>query len=32
MYADRDRYYGDPDFVSVRLEGLLAADYLDARA
>jgi gamma-glutamyltranspeptidase/glutathione hydrolase len=32
MYADRDRYYGDPDFVSVPMEGLLAADYLDARA
>jgi gamma-glutamyltranspeptidase / glutathione hydrolase len=32
MYADRDRYYGDPDFVAVPMEGLLAADYLDARA
>jgi len=32
MYADRDRYYGDPDFVSVPMEGLLAGDYLDARA
>jgi gamma-glutamyltranspeptidase/glutathione hydrolase len=32
MYADRDRYYGDPDFVSVPMEGLLAPDYLDARA
>ncbi len=32
MYADRDRYYGDPDFVSVPMDGLLAADYLDARA
>ena len=32
MYADRDRYYGDPDFVSVPMEGLLAANYLDARA
>jgi gamma-glutamyltranspeptidase/glutathione hydrolase len=32
MYADRDRYYGDPDYVSVPMEGLLAADYLDARA
>lgn len=32
MYADRDRYYGDPDFVSVPMEGLLAADYLDGRA
>jgi gamma-glutamyltranspeptidase / glutathione hydrolase len=32
MYADRDRYYGDPDFVEVPMEGLLAPDYLDARA
>ncbi|HZZ30454.1 MAG TPA: gamma-glutamyltransferase, partial [Phenylobacterium sp.] len=32
MYADRDRYYGDPDFISVPMEGLLAPDYLDARA
>jgi gamma-glutamyltranspeptidase/glutathione hydrolase len=32
MYADRDRYYGDPDFVDVPMEGLLAPDYLDARA
>ncbi|WP_394762287.1 gamma-glutamyltransferase family protein [Phenylobacterium sp.] len=32
MYADRDRFYGDPDFVSVPMAGLLAADYLDARA
>jgi gamma-glutamyltranspeptidase/glutathione hydrolase len=32
MYADRDRYYGDPDFVSVPMEGLLAGEYLDARA
>ncbi|MGH6963470.1 MAG: gamma-glutamyltransferase family protein [Phenylobacterium sp.] len=32
MYADRDRYYGDPDFVDVPMEGLLAKDYLDARA
>ncbi len=32
MYADRDRYYGDPDFVSVPMDGLLAPDYLDARA
>jgi gamma-glutamyltranspeptidase/glutathione hydrolase len=31
-YADRDRYYGDPDFVDVPMEGLLAKDYLDARA
>ena len=32
MYADRDRYMGDPDFVDVPTEGLLAPDYLDARA
>lgn len=32
MYADRDRYYGDPDFVDVPMAGLLAADYLDSRA
>lgn len=32
MYADRDRYMGDPDFVEVPTEGLLADEYLDARA
>lgn len=32
MYADRDRYIGDPDFVDVPVEGLLDPDYLDARA
>jgi len=32
MYADRDRYYGDPDFVSVPMEGLLDSAYLDQRA
>jgi gamma-glutamyltranspeptidase/glutathione hydrolase len=32
MYADRDRYMGDPDFVSVPTEGLLEPAYLDARA
>jgi len=32
MYADRDRYYGDPDFVDVPMEGLLAPDYLAGRA
>ena len=32
MYADRDRYIGDPAFVSVPTEGLLSAGYLDARA
>ncbi len=32
MYADRDRYMGDPAYVDVPTEGLLAPDYLDARA
>ncbi|NBB14545.1 gamma-glutamyltransferase [Caulobacter sp. SLTY] len=32
MYADRDRYVGDPRFVSVPVEGLLNAGYLDTRA
>jgi gamma-glutamyltranspeptidase / glutathione hydrolase len=32
MYADRDRYIGDPDFVSVPLAGLLDATYLRTRA
>jgi len=32
MYADRDRYFGDPAFVEVPVAGLLASDYLDARA
>jgi gamma-glutamyltranspeptidase/glutathione hydrolase len=32
MYADRDRYVGDPDFVSVPVSGLLEPAYLDARA
>jgi gamma-glutamyltranspeptidase/glutathione hydrolase len=32
MYADRDVYVGDPAFVTVPTEGLLAPDYLDARA
>ncbi|CAN7555042.1 gamma-glutamyltransferase [Phenylobacterium sp. LjRoot225] len=31
MYADRDRYHGDPDFVSVPVEGLLSPAYLDQR-
>jgi len=31
MYADRDRYMGDPDFVGVPTEGLLERRYLDAR-
>ncbi len=32
MYADRDRYIGDPDFVSVPVKGLLNDGYLDERA
>ncbi|MDR3511846.1 MAG: gamma-glutamyltransferase family protein [Caulobacteraceae bacterium] len=32
MYADRDRYIGDPAFVKVPTEGLLDPAYLDARA
>lgn len=32
MYADRDRYIGDPAFVSVPVDGLLDPAYLDARA
>jgi gamma-glutamyltranspeptidase/glutathione hydrolase len=31
LYADRDRYLGDPDFVSVPVEGLLDADYIAQR-
>jgi gamma-glutamyltranspeptidase/glutathione hydrolase len=31
MYADRDRYIGDPDFVTVPTTGLLSPGYLDAR-
>ena len=32
MYADRDLYVGDPDFVAVPVEGLLDPAYLDQRA
>ena len=32
MYADRDRYMGDPDFVQVPTEGLLDPAYLAERA
>lgn len=32
MYADRDRYIGDPDFVSVPVEGLLDPAYVAERA
>ncbi len=30
-YADREAYYGDPDFVSVPMETLLSDDYNSAR-
>lgn len=30
-YADREAYYGDPDFVPVPARGLLAKSYADAR-
>ena len=32
MYADRDRYVGDPSFVKVPVEGLLDPAYVAARA
>ena len=32
MYADRDRYVGDPAFISVPVEGMLEPAYLDTRA
>lgn len=32
MYADRDRYVGDSDFVGVPIAGLLDPDYVAARA
>lgn len=32
MYADRDRYIGDPDFVDVPVAGLLDPAYLAERA
>ncbi len=32
MYADRDRYVGDPAFVQVPVQGLLDPAYLGARA
>jgi gamma-glutamyltranspeptidase/glutathione hydrolase len=31
-YADRDQYFGDPDVVSVPLEGLINPEYLEQRA
>ena len=30
-FADRERYYGDPDVIDVPIERLLAADYGAAR-
>ena len=32
MYADRDRYVADPQFVEVPVEGLLDPDYVASRA
>ena len=32
MYADRDRYVADPDYVVVPVDGLLDVRYLDERA
>ncbi len=31
-FADRERYYGDPDFVEVPLEGILSRSYAEERA
>ncbi len=31
-YADRDSYYGDPDFVKTPAKGLLSKEYAKARA
>ena len=31
-YADRDTWLGDPDFVKVPVDGLLAADYIATRS
>lgn len=32
MYADRDAYFGDGDFVSVPVQGMLDSPYIDRRA
>jgi gamma-glutamyltranspeptidase / glutathione hydrolase len=32
MFADRDKYVGDPKFVSVPVEGLLDPGYINSRA
>jgi gamma-glutamyltranspeptidase/glutathione hydrolase len=32
VYADRDRYIGDPDFVPVPVSGLLSSTYIQRRA
>jgi gamma-glutamyltranspeptidase/glutathione hydrolase len=32
MYADRDRFVGDPNFAQVPVKGLLKPDYVDGRA
>lgn len=32
MYVDRDRYFGDPAFTPVPIEGLLEEDYVAQRA
>jgi gamma-glutamyltranspeptidase/glutathione hydrolase len=30
-FADRERYYGDPDFVNVPMQAMLSQDYAQAR-
>jgi len=32
MYADRDQYLGDPAFVNVPVDAMLAPDYVNSRA
>ena len=31
VFADRERYYGDPEFVDVPMQGLLSQQYVEAR-